>query len=75
MGALARALIFGAVGAYGGTLVADQGDHPANEAAPAVLAVVCAIPGAGLGAIVGMFIRGDERWEPVQADRIHLAPE
>ncbi len=51
-----------------GTLHSLDAEQPANDAALARVAVVFAIPGAGL-------IRGDERWERVQADQLHLAPE
>ncbi len=74
-GALGGAVVFGAIGHYLGSLEAEGSDHPISEMAPAALAIGFAIPGAGLGALTGAFIRGDERWERVQPNRIHLGSE
>jgi hypothetical protein len=74
-GALGGAVVFGAVGAYLGSLEAEGSDSPGYEAYPAGVAIAFAIPGAGLGALAGAFIRGDERWERVEPDRIRQGSE
>ena len=73
-GALAGAVVFGALGAYAGSQ-ATSGSFAADEVYTAGVAIAFAIPGAGLGALAGAFIRGDERWERVSADRFHQGPE
>ena len=74
-GALGGAVVFGAIGAAMGAHAVEGGDHPLDEVYPAGVAIAFAIPGAGLGALVGAFIRGDERWERVPPDRIHLGSQ
>ena len=73
-GALTGAVIFGAGGGYLGSQSDDE-TPGLSEVYPAGLAIAFAIPGAGLGALAGAFIRGEERWEPIEVDRIHLGSE
>jgi len=69
-GALIGAVVGAVVGASVGRC--DQEGEPFDAICPVVGAVLFAIPGAGLGALTGLFIRGEERWERVQPDRIRV---
>jgi len=49
-----------------------EGDSPANDLCTGAAVLGFTAAGAGLGALVGAFNRGEERWEPLPPDAIRL---
>lgn len=71
-GALAGAVVAGVAGAQVGAQSCGGDDTPLAFVCPAEGALLFAVPGAGLGALVGYFIRGEERWERLRPDAIQM---
>src|SRR5262245_12139918 len=69
-GAFAGAVVGGVAGA---SLDEDcEGDSPANDLCTGAVVATFTITGAGLGALIGVFIRGEERWEPLAPEKTRL---
>ncbi len=71
-GALAGAVLLGSVAAYYVAQIDEEDDFPGVDVYPAIYGISGAFLGAGLGALVGWCIRGEERWEPIGIERLRL---
>ena len=69
-GAVAGAVVGGVAGAS--LDEGCEGDSPATVLCSGAAVVGFAITGAGIGAIIGAFIRGEERWEPIAPDQVRI---